>query len=243
MRQALARAIDRRRLLDTLWRGQGRLTEIAAAAGQLGRTTRTSSRSPTTRPRPRGLLDAAGFPDPDGDGPLPRFTLVYKTSTDDTRLLQAQVIQAMLAAVGIRVEIRSYEFATFYSDVKQGSFQLYSLTWTAVADPDLYRYVLTSSAIPPDGANRNRYRNPEFDRLVEEAGRLFDPDLRRPLYWRAQEILRRDLPYLSLLTMDTISVLAAGLEGYQSYPSGELTSIAHMRWHRASASETPGAGR
>ncbi len=50
-----------------------------------------------------------------------------KTSTDgDTRLLAA-VLQQQLAKVGIALDLRSYEFATFYSDVTRGAFQMYSL--------------------------------------------------------------------------------------------------------------------
>ena len=44
------------------------------------------------------LLDEAGYPDPDGDGPEARFRLTYKTSTNEESLLQAQIVQAMLGS-------------------------------------------------------------------------------------------------------------------------------------------------
>jgi peptide/nickel transport system substrate-binding protein len=72
------------------------------------------------------LLDEAGHA-PGRDGV--RFHLAMKTSTDgDTRLLAA-VLQQQLAKVGIALDLRSYEFATFYSDVTRGAFQMYSLRW------------------------------------------------------------------------------------------------------------------
>ena len=51
----------------------------------------------------RQLLDAAGYPDPDGDGPLPRFHLSLRTSTTEVYRVQAAAIQQNLARVGIAV--------------------------------------------------------------------------------------------------------------------------------------------
>ena len=176
------------------------------------------------------LLDEAGYPDPDGDGPQTRFSLTYKTSTNEESLLRAQIIQSMLAAAGIDIEIRSFEFATFYSDIRQGNFQLFSLTWTGIIDPHIYNLVLHSASIPPQGANRGRYRNAEFDRLIEEGSRSADPNVRRPFYVEAQQILADELPYISLYHKVNVAVMAAGLEGYENYLSGELSSLARVRW-------------
>jgi len=229
VRQAIALAVDRGRLVRTLWRGLGDVTETLVPPGHWARNDDLPPR-PYDPELAQGLLDQAGLLDPDGDGPEPRVRLVYKTSTDATARLQAQVIQAMLADVGIGLEIRSYEFATFFGDVKRGAFQLYSLTWTGVSDPDLYRYVLHSRSIPPAGANRNRYRSHAFDRAVDEAARRVSIDERRALYREAQEIVHRDLPYLSLFTKHTVAVMPVGLEGYVSYPTGELHALRRMSW-------------
>ncbi|MFI5290393.1 MAG: ABC transporter substrate-binding protein, partial [Polyangia bacterium] len=61
------------------------------------------------------LLDEAGYPDPDGDGPKKRFTIIYKTSNDRLRVAIAEVIADMLGKVGIGVELRVNEFATFFA--------------------------------------------------------------------------------------------------------------------------------
>ena len=138
----------------------------------------------------------------------------------------------MLAEVGIAAEIRSYEFATFYADVKRGSFQMFSLTWTGVAEPDLYRNLFHSGSIPPAGANRGRYRSAEVDRLIEEGGRRFGPLARRPYYLRLQQVVQRELPYVSLLNRDTVAVMLDGLEGYANYPGGEMYSLRSAHWRR-----------
>jgi len=112
----------------------------------------------------------------------------------------ATLIQHQLAQVGIQVQIRSYDWGTFYGDIKAGRFQLYSLAWVGIKLPDIFRYVFHSQAIPPAGANRGRYRNPEVDRLIERAEREND--------------LHRDLPYVPLWYEDNVVALRAAVRGY-----------------------------
>ena len=236
VRRALAHAVDRPRIARTVWRGQGVATETLLPPGHWAR----NEHLPTIRHDPAEaarLLEEAGYRDPDGDGPRPRLALSFKVSNNELFLLQAQAVQAMLAEAGIEATIRSFEFATFYADVKRGAFQMFSLTWTGIADPDFYRNVFHSGSIPPVGANRGRYRSAEADRLITEGGRRFEPLARRPFYVQLQEVVHRDLPYVSLLTRNTVAVMLAGLEGYEGYPSGELYSIRKMRWRRGGASD------
>ena len=70
-----------------------------------------------------------------------RFHMTMKTSSvEDVRLLAA-VLQQQLARVGIALDLRSYEFATFYSDVTRGAFQMYSLRWIGGNEqPDIFSY-------------------------------------------------------------------------------------------------------
>ncbi|MFN7943241.1 MAG: ABC transporter substrate-binding protein [Thermoanaerobaculia bacterium] len=230
VRRALELALDRELLVRSLWRGLGVVTETILPPGHWARNDELPL-APFDPPQAMRLLDQAGLPDPDGpEGPKSRLSLTYKTSTDETALLQAQILQSMWARVGVAVDIRSYEFATFYNDIKRGNFQMFSLTWTGVADPDIYSLILHTRAFPPAGANRGHYSNPEFDALVEAGRRLADPVARRPFYLRAQAILARDLPYLSLFTKVNHAVLPRGLAGYEHYPSGELYSLRKMWW-------------
>lgn len=231
VRRAVALAIDRPRLVRTVWRGQGRPTETVMPPAHWARHhgLRPIPHDPAAAAR---LLDEAGWRDPDGSGPRPRVRITYKVANNDLSLLQAQAIQAMLAEASIAADIRSYEYATFYADVKRGSFQMFSLSWTGVAEPDLYRNLFHSASIPPKGANRGHYRSAEADRLIEEGGRRFDVPARLPYYLRLQELLQRDLPYVSLLTRDTVAVMLDGLEGYANYPGGELYAVRRAYWRR-----------
>ena len=62
----------------------------------------------------------------------------------------AAVFQQQLAEVGIALDIRVDEFATFFSDVTHGEFQVYSLRWIGGnEDPDIFGYAFDSANIIP----------------------------------------------------------------------------------------------
>ena len=183
VRQALAYAIDRQAIVKYLRRGLaepavGILPPISWAFAPDVRTF------PYDPAKARALLDAAGYPDPDGDGPRARFSLSLKVSNSEFNRLQSAVIQQNFRAVGVDLDVRTYEFATLYADVLKGNFQLYTLQWVggAVADPDILRRVFHSTQVPPVGFNRGHYDNPEVDELLDRAAAATTDARRRSLY-------------------------------------------------------------
>lgn len=224
LRRALALAINRPLIARTLWRDLFEPTESLLPPHHWAFNTHLDP-LPYDPEESMRLLDEIGYRDPDGEGPESRLQLTLKTSTNEPYLLQAQAIQAMMTKVGVDLEIRSHEFATFYNDIKRGHFELFSLIWTGINDPDIFRYTLHSNRMPPDGANRGRYRNESFDRLVEQAGASFDREERRQLYGEIQAIFLEDLPYIPLFTRRNVAVLAKSVEGYENYSSGQFYGI------------------
>lgn len=176
-------------------------------------------------PEAKRLLDAAGFPDPDGDGPLPRFRVSLKTSTSEVYRLQAAVIQRDLAQVGIAVEVRSTELATLLGDVVKGSFEMYTLQFVGVTDPDMLRRVFHSAQQPPAGLNRVHYSNAEVDRLIDEAARAVDDTGRRALYAKAQQLIAADVPYISLWYKTNVAVFQPDIHGVRLSPIADFTFL------------------
>jgi len=177
------------------------------------------------------LLDAAGYPDPDGDGPQPRLRLSLKTSTSEVYRLQAAAIQHDLARVGIAVQIRSSEFQTLSADVLRGNFQLYSLQFVGVTDPDMLRLVYHSQLVPPAGLNRVFFRNADVDRLIGEAAAATHDDERRLLYTQAQQIIAQGVPYISLWYKTNVAVSRTQIEGVKLTPSAEFTFLREVTKH------------
>jgi len=223
VRQALACAIDRDAIVEYLRRGlavpaDGMLSPLSWAAAK------DLPSYPHDPQRAKALLDAAGYPDPDGDGPATRFALTLKVSNSEFNRLQSSVIQQNLRDVGIELDVRTYEFATLYADVLSGNFQLYTLQWTAgaLADPDILRRVFHSKQAPPAGFNRGRYSNPEVDALLDRAGEMEDPARRLDLYGQVQRIIANDVPYVSLWYKTNVAVAQKGLSGVRLTPLADF---------------------
>jgi peptide/nickel transport system substrate-binding protein len=227
VRQAIAHAIDRERIVRDVLLGYGQVTETLFPEGHWARAGNLPT-YPYDVNRAKQLLDQAGHRDPDGDGPRTRFKLAFKTSTDVEANQRAQIIQQMLRQVGIDVEIQSNEFGTFYEDIGKGNFQLFSLSRGGVPDPDFYQVIFHSSSAPPEGQNRGYYSNPRVDQLIEQGRSTFDRQKRKAIYDQIQRILADDLPYLSLYHQTNIAVMRDYVDNFEMYPSGFLISVPQM---------------
>lgn len=181
----------------------------------------------------RRLLDAAGFADPDGEGPLPRLTLTLRTSTSEVYRLQAAAIQHDLADVGIRLVVRSTETQTLLADIRSGNFETYTAVFVGVTDPDMMRLVFHSKQRPPVGLNRVHYVNPEVDRLIDAAGAAADEAQQRSLYANAQRIIAEDAPYVPLWYRTNVAVFQPGLEGVTLSPIADFMFLRNVARRRA----------
>jgi len=177
------------------------------------------------------LLDEAGYRDPDGDGPLPRLRLSLKISTNEEVRLQSTVIQQDLRRVGIDLDVRTYEFATVFADILKGNFQIMSLQWVggAVIDPDILRRVFHSTQVPPSGFNRGHYRNPEVDRLLDQASAALDELERKKYYGEAQRLIAEDAVYIPIWNRVNVAVAQKGLTGIHLMPSIDLSMLRDVR--------------
>lgn len=227
VRQAIAHAIDRERIARDVMSGYAVPTDSIFGLGHWARAEGLPT-YPFDPAKAKKLLDEAGYPDPDGDGPKTRFTLTFKTSTDAEANLRAQVIQQMLKEVGIDVKITSSEFGTFLKDISKGNFQMYSLSRNGILDPDFLYVIFDSKNIPPEGQNRGYYSNPRVDQLLDEGRQTFDRAKRKEIYGEVQTILQQDLPYISLYHQVNVAVMRKNVHGFVMYPAGFLLSIPQM---------------
>lgn len=229
VRRAIAHAIDREKIVRDLLRDHGVPTDTMFGQGHWARAENLPA-YPYDPNRAKQLLDEAGYKDPDGDGPQPRFSLSFKASTDTETNLRAQMMQQMLQQVGVKVDIQTSEFGTFLEDVAKGNFQMYSLSRNGIADPDFYYVIFYSKNTPPEGQNRGYYNSPRVDRLILEGRSTFDRNKRKQIYAEIQRIVQEDLPYVSLYHQVNVAVMDKGLEGYTMYPAGFWLGIPQMSW-------------
>ncbi len=167
--------------------------------------------------RARQILDDAGYRPANGI----RFHITMKTSTEESTRLLAAVLQQQLREVGIALDIRSFEFATFFSDITKGAYQFHSLRWIGGnLDPDIFEHIFGSSSFAPKRANRTFYSNPRVDKLIQEGRSTIDQQKRKAIYDEIQQILAEDLPYINLWYLDNVLVHTNRVRGIEISPAG-----------------------
>jgi peptide/nickel transport system substrate-binding protein len=176
--------------------------------------------------RARELLDEAGYkPGPDGV----RLHLTYKTSAVAFRVGLARAMASQLADAGIAVEVRPYEFGTFFADVKKGNYQLATMQTAEITEPDFYYNYFNSDRIPdaedPDGGNRWRYRSAEVDRLTLQGRQEPDRDRRKAIYAEVQKIVATDLPIIPLWHEDNVVLSNVDVQGYTTVPNARFVGL------------------
>jgi peptide/nickel transport system substrate-binding protein len=216
VRQAVAYAIDRTAIIHYLMRDFARPAysllppESWAYNGDVQRYDHNPDRA-------RQLLEQSGYPAVNGV----RFHLTLKTSTDENPRLVAAVLQQQLREVGIALDIRTFEFATFLTDVIRGTYQLHTLRWVGGnEDPDIFEYVFHSAKFSPNGANRTYYANPRVDALIDQARRELDQNARKQIYAEIQRILADDLPYINLWYLENVMVHTKRVRNLTLNPPG-----------------------
>jgi peptide/nickel transport system substrate-binding protein len=216
VRQAIAYAVDRRPLIHYLLRDLARPAfsllppESWAYDGEVPHYEHNVDLA-------RQLLEQAGYPEINGI----RFHLTMKTSTEEGTRLLASVLQQQLREVGIVLDIRTFEFATFFADVTRGAYQVHSLRWVGGnEDPDIFEYVFHSDKFTPHGANRTFYSNPRIDLLIDQARSEMDQNARKELYGEIQQILAQELPYIDLWYWDNVLVHSKRLQNITLDPAG-----------------------
>jgi peptide/nickel transport system substrate-binding protein len=220
VRRAIALAIDRQAIIDYVFHGAARLASALLPPEHWA----GDSTLPTIHPdlaQARALLAQAGF------GADRHLRLSYKTSSDPFRVRIATILQQQLARVGIDVEVQSYDWGTFYGDIKAGRFQMYSLAWVGIKSPDIFRYAFHSSAIPPAGANRGRFADTEIDRLIEQAGMAQDLEAQAEDYRAVQRRLLQLLPYVPLWYEDQYAAVSDRVRGYTLAADGAYDALTH----------------
>ncbi|MCF7822016.1 MAG: ABC transporter substrate-binding protein [Mariprofundaceae bacterium] len=224
VRQALALGLDRKRLKKALFSDLPELAETVLTSSHWAvASLRVTPFNPESAER---LLDEAGFPR-DKDGV--RFHLTYRTSTNPTRLRLVTAIADSWQKLGVNISIESLEWGGFYARIKRGDFQLFSLDWVGITDPDIYRWILHTEMWPPAGSNRGRYSNSEVDGWLDAAAVSEDMNERAALYAKVQQQMQADQVYVPLWYQPVIAVSGPRVRGFRPSPDGSLLSLRDVR--------------
>lgn len=239
VRQALYAAMDRRTIVDAIYYGVPNLTETFMPKQSYYYNPDLPEQEFDLQ-YARQLLDDAGWkPGADGIREKDGVRLAFTNSTtagDHLREQVQQFLQQTFAEIGVEMTIENLPPAVMWGD-----FWTYSKFDSAIvgsvyliaADPDV-TYRFHSDAIVAQGgqgSNNSQYKNPEVDKLLIEGSTTFDPEKRREIYFRIQEIIRHDLPLLPLYSRTVVYGRKADLKGFVANTNTRTESWNAATWY------------
>ncbi|PLX89919.1 MAG: peptide-binding protein [Desulfuromonas sp.] len=231
VRQALTYAIDKQEIIDGVLLGYGRVATgpYKPDTWVYNAQVKTYGYDPI---KARQLLADAGWVDTDNDGIVDKdgqalaFTIVTNQG-NDLRAKSGEIIQRRFREVGVDVQLRIIEWATFLKEfINPGNFDATILGWTGGPEPDQYN-IWHSSKTGPRQLNFINYKNQEVDDLLERGRRTFDQQQRKAYYDRFQEILAEEQPYTFLYIPEALPAVAKRFRGIEPAPAGIRYNFNH----------------
>jgi peptide/nickel transport system substrate-binding protein len=210
VRQAIAYAIDPQEVVDVALFGAGGVVAKGTTIPTGG--FYSFANSPYGKPnleRARQLLRDAGVPN--------GFSLDLKvTSTYDFLRAPAEVIQAQLAKIGVKVNIQAEEWSVYLPNFVGKKFTSTIIGESGQGDPDDYLYNVFHSK---GNGNYMNFSDPALDKLLEEGREIADQEDRKALYDRAQERILQLVPMVPLFHSAQYEGLATYVKGFEHYPN------------------------
>lgn len=234
VRQAIAKAIQKQALVDTVLKGHGKpafvpmspllwaypetLKEDPNAFDVEGAKTLLKEAGYVLNPKTK-ILEKNGEPF--------SFTLITNKGNKE-REKTAEIIARSLELLGIKVSIQVMEWSSFLKLVTAPTdpkpYDAVILGWSLSLEPDSTS--TWHSKEYPKGFNIVGYANPDVDRLLEEGCRETDQAKRKAIYEQLFIKIAKDCPYVFLYYPESIVGANTALKGLSKPgPAGLLNKI------------------
>ncbi|SFR40864.1 cationic peptide transport system substrate-binding protein [Pseudidiomarina maritima] len=219
VRRALALAINRPAIIQTIYNGNARL-----ATGMLPETSWAYSPVQQTYPynpgKARELLAEAGYPN---GFSMDIWAMPVQRAYNPNAQRMAELIQSDLAQVGVQANIVSYEWNTFRQRLVAGQHDSVLIGWVADnADPDNFFRPTLSCAAARSGNNRAQWCNPLFDQLLIDAITESDLDQRKHLYQAIEDFVMQQAPLVPIANSLRFQAHRGDIEGVELPPYGGI---------------------
>ena len=193
VRQAIAYAINNQDIVDSIYNGSATVATSPIPKITTGHNENSNPYEQNIE-KAKELLAEAGYPN--------GFDIVLNVNEDNQRVDTAVVIQDNLKAIGVNVQIKTYQWASYVAFVENPSQEkgMFLMAWNiANDDPDELLYPLYHSTQIDAHTNVIFYKNEDFDSLISKARETIDKEKRINLYKKAQDIIQEDLPHYAIL--------------------------------------------
>jgi peptide/nickel transport system substrate-binding protein len=231
VRQAIATAIDRGRVLRLAADGRGTVADEFVPSSSWA-YVRDVTRYTFSTEDATALLDQADWKDHDGDGIRDKggqkLAFAISTSDEPARTAAATQIQRDLTAVGMSVTVKSMPFGQLVDSVaRQRSFDALLVEIAVSGDPDPYTFFHSTEVNDP-GHNFSGFSTLPIDRNLEAARRTFDEAARRELYAPVFQAISKEVPVVFLYFSDYLYAQSRQVQGLRIAP---LTDPRERFWN------------
>jgi len=208
LRQAFNYALNKQAITRVLGEGVDLVSHGAVPPGLEGYNGALSG-YPWNPDKARQMLARAGYPEGRGLGGI---TLLYNNDPVDRRI--CEFVQACLAELGVKLRLKSLEWAAFLAAVRAGESELFRGSW--VGDfPDAHNFLFTlfHSSNWGDAGNYTRFADPRVDSLLSLAARSVDPHRRAALYRQIEELVSYEAPWIFLFHPGQVALVKSRWKG------------------------------
>lgn len=216
LRQALAHAVDRKNII------QHKLNNLAEEASSV-----LAPRNPYHLQLENPPFDLEKARQLIQKLKLTKHSFTLKTSNMPQVVDIGRVLANQLSQTGLDIKTESYEWGTFYADVRKGNFQIAAMKWVGIVDPDIYRTAFHSKEAPP-GRNRGSYKNPELDLWLDKGYQETNSLIRKKIYHQAQRMVHADVAIIPLWYEQQVAISRKNVRDYQPALTGNFRAFADV---------------
>lgn len=221
VRKALNMAVNKEAIIQAVLQGEGVVANGPLPVTMFGYDRTVEEYGyPYNPEEAKKLLDTAGWKD-DGQGGREKDgqKLAIRLFTDDENKQSAQLVQSMMAAVGVKITIESMVFATILDKCSKGDYDLAIFSYV-YPDPDVLYLFFHSSQL--NGLNYGKVHDPELDSLLEKGRSATDAEARKTVYAQIQKNVIEQAYWVPIYTEKQFHVMNNRVKGVK---------VAAGRWY------------
>jgi len=235
VRQAMTYLTDRQRIIDEIMLGYGEiaLSPFNPRSHQHDKALTPRSYDPE---KAKALLKEVGYEDRNGDGVLEdasgepfEFGLVYFQGNEDTKRI-VLFLKDLYAGAGVLLHPKPTEWSVMLDLLDKRNFDAITLGWSSGVETDIFQ-MFHGSQTENGGDNFIGNKNPELDKLIDEARASVDEAKRMPLWQQAETIMHDDQPYTFLMRRKTMAFIDKRIHNIVQTKLGLNAGFVPVEWY------------
>ncbi|MBC7771150.1 MAG: ABC transporter substrate-binding protein, partial [Pyrinomonadaceae bacterium] len=225
VRLAMTYALDREKMIQNIWKGVG-----VVAKGNMNPDAPGANKAIKPYPwdvaKAKALLKEAGWEDRNGDGTLEdangnnfEFEFSFAGGSEIGEKI-AKFVKDSYESIGIRVKLRSSEWAVYQDLMKKRDFDAITLGWGASGPESDPKQIYHSDSIKNQGDNFSQWASKEGDRCIDEGRKEMDFDKRQEWWQKLEAVLHEEQPYTFVRVPPWTRFVSIRFGNVNPYPKG-----------------------